>query len=354
MRIAIDARAYFQRTGIARYTRGLVHALVAANPQHEFLFLISDHHRPSDVPTRDRRVTVQVSSAPWLSGRQERARLGREVRAWRADRFHSIFPPLVVDGVPSIVTVFDLTPFSHPHLHQPEVVRAFRTAMPRALAGAAGVVAISQATADAVRRRFPAVASRVRVAGVGLPDHLDAPSRDGRRSGVLYVGTIEPRKNVPVIVEAARRLRARGCRTPVTIVGKQGWGGFDVASAIAGVPGIRYHGYVDDRRLRTLYRRAAVFLYPSAAEGFGLPVLEAMSQGALPLVSPDAALGEVVGDASLVVDPLDPDSVADAVLRWSRPTPARAARTARLMRRARRHTWQRAAQAVTRAYRELR
>jgi glycosyltransferase involved in cell wall biosynthesis len=353
LRIAIDARAYFQRTGIARYTRGIVHALIDARPRDEFLLLISDRHIPSDVPIRSDRVEIRVSSAPWLSGRLERARIGREVRAWGADRFHSIFPPLVVEDVPSVVTVFDLTPLSHPALHQPDVVRAFRAAMPRALAGASGIVAISHATAEAVRRRFPSVAPRVRVVGVGLPAELDAPAPAGRRAGVLYVGTIEPRKNVPVIIEAARRLRGRGCRTPVTIVGKQGWGDFDVASAIADVPGVHYYGYVDDRRLRTLYRRAAVFLYPSAVEGFGLPVLEAMSQGALPLISPDPALGEVVRDAALVVDPGDPASVADAIVRWSRPTPARSARTARLMRRARRHTWQSAGHAVSRLHREL-
>lgn len=353
MRIAIDARAYFQRTGIARYTRGLVHALVAANPRDEFLLLISDHHEPSDVPLSLPRLTIQVSAAAWLSGRQERTRIGREVRAWGADRFHSIFPPMVVEGVPSVVTVFDLTPLSHPALHQPAVVRAFRSAMPRALAGAAGVVAISQATAAAIARRYPEAASRVRVAGVGLPAHLVPPPRATRRRGVLYVGTIEPRKNVPVLIEAARQLRARGCRTPVTIVGKQGWGGFDVASAIAGLPGVRYYGYVDDRRLRTLYRRAAVFVYPSEVEGFGLPVLEAMAQGALPLVSRDPALREVVRDGSLVIDPGDPGAVADAIERWSRPSPGRVVRTARLMRQARRHTWQRAARAVSRLYREV-
>lgn len=353
MRIAIDARAYFQRTGIARYTRGLVHALIEASPGDEFLLLISDHHQPADVPIKDARVEIRVSAARWLAGRVERSRIGREVRAWGADRFHSIFPPMAVAGVPSVVTVFDLTPLSHPTLHQPAVVRAFRAAMPRALAGAAGVVAISEATAAEVRRRYPDVASRVRVVGVGLPAHLEAMPPPNRRRGVLYVGTIEPRKNVPIIIAAARQLRARGCRTPVTIVGKQGWGGFDIASAVEGVSGVRYQGYVDDRRLRALYRGAAVFLYPSAVEGFGLPVLEAMSQGALPLISPDPALREVVRDAALVVDPADPASVARAIERWSAPTPGREARTSRLMRRARRHTWTRAGRAVARMHRSL-
>lgn len=354
MRIAIDARAFFQRTGIARYTRGLVEALVSARPRDEFLLLISDRHQPDDIPFRDDRVQVQVSRAGWLEGRTERAQVGREVRGWRADVCHSIFPPLVVRDVPSLVTVFDLTPLSHPHFHQPAVVTAFRAAMPQAVARASCVVAISDATADETRRRFPAAASRTRVAGVGLPEaFLEPLPASGRRAGVLFVGTIEPRKNVPLVVETARRLRARGYRGPVTIVGKPGWGTFDVTQAIAGISDVRYHGYVDDRVLRTLYRRAAVFLYPSAVEGFGLPVLEAMSQGALPLISSDAALREVVRDPALVVDVNDPDAVADSILRWSADRAAREARTERLVRRARRYTWERAARQVVRLYTEI-
>lgn len=354
MHIAIDARAWFQRTGIARYTRGLVQAVIEAHPTDRFLLLISDHHTPADLPFRNGRVDVQVSRASWLGGRAEQEQIGREVRNWGADLFHSIFPPMTVARVPSVVTVFDLTPLSHPHLHQPGVVTAFRAAMPAALAQASGVVAISRATARGLVARFPSVAARTRVVGVGLPPQLTVGSRAARRRGVLYVGTIEPRKNVPLVVEVARELRRRSCTTPVTIVGKQGWGDFDVATAISDVPGVQYHGYVDERRLRALYRRAAVFLYPSAVEGFGLPVLEAMSQGALPLVSEDPALREVVGDHALVIDTGDAASVADAVVRWEAATSARQAKTAGLMKRARRHTWPRAARGIARIYRELR
>lgn len=354
MRIAIDARAYFQRTGIARYTRGLVQAVVESNPGHQFLVLISDRHVPADIPFGSERVEVRVSRAPWLGGEDEREQIGREVRGWGADVFHSIFPPLVVRGVPSLVTVFDLTPISHPHVHQPAVVAAFRAAMPPALAGAAGVVAISHATAEQIGARFPQVTGRTHVAGVGLPELLlDSAPPSARRAGVLFVGTIEPRKNVPLVVETARRLRARGYRGPVTLVGKPGWGNFDLPASIAGLKGVRYLGYVDDRALRTLYRRAAVFLYPSTVEGFGLPVLEAMSQGVVPLISDDPALGEVVRDPALVIDITDPDAVADAVVRWSADSAARRVRSARLTRRAGRHTWQRVASQVTRLYREL-
>src|SRR5688572_7335655 len=96
MRIAIDARAYFQRTGIARYTRELVHAVIDASPRDEFLLLISDRHQPKEVPVRGGRVEVRVSKAAWLGGQAERQQIEREVRGWRADLFHSIFPPLAV------------------------------------------------------------------------------------------------------------------------------------------------------------------------------------------------------------------------------------------------------------------
>lgn len=355
MRIAIDTRAYFQRTGIARYTRGLVEALVDGNRRDDYLLLISDHHRAEDLPITAPRVEVQVSTAEWLGGRAERRRLAEEVHAWRADVFHSVFPPIAIPGIPSLITAFDLTPLSHPQFHQSVIRRTFRTAITQAVPQAASVLAISDATARQVEARFPDVALRTRVVGCGLsPWFLEPPPTANRRKGVLFVGTIEPRKNVPLVVETARRLALRGYRDPMTIVGKPGWGGYDVPSEIGALPRVRYLGYVTDEKLRALYRRAAIFLYPSAVEGFGLPVLEAMAQGALPLISPDPALQEVVRDRSLLIDSADPDKVADAVVRWSSDLEGRERKVERLARRARRTTWHRAARSVRRVYRELR
>jgi alpha-1,3-rhamnosyl/mannosyltransferase len=354
MRVAIDARAYFQRTGIARYTRGLVHALVDANPRARFLIFISDRHVPGDVPIAHPRVEIQVSRAPWLGGRTERDTVGRDVTAWGADVFHSIFPPLAVPGVPSVVTVFDLTPLTHPQLHQPVVIDAFKTRMPAALRDAAAIVTLSEATADQTRRRYRSASGRIHVAGVGLPTRfLDAPDGDRRRGGALFVGTIEPRKNVPLVIAAARRLHARGLHLPLTVVGKPGWGTFDVEAEIARLPNVRYRGYVSDADLRRLYRSAAVFVYPSRVEGFGLPVLEAMSQGALPLISPDPALREVVEDPALVVDWDDADQLAETMARWCADARSRTRKTVTLTRRARRHTWPRVARRVSAIYRSV-
>ena len=170
---------------------------------------------------------------------------------------------------------------------------------------------------------------------------------------MLYVGTIEPRKNVPLVVAAARRLHEGGHRIPLTIVGKPGWGGYDLEGDIATLPNVRYRGFVDDATLRRLYRETATFVYPSMVEGFGLPVVEAMQHGAVPIVSADAALREVVGDADLVLPKTTPQALADAVLRWSQPSAERARKRRALARRAGTFTWKRAASAVLDIYDEF-
>jgi len=123
MRIVFDARSYFMRTGIARYTRGLAHALAASPGRHEWLFLISDHHQPSEIALGSSAVEVRQSHAPWLGGAFEREALARESSEWSADIFHSVFPPHALATVRTITTVFDFSPLSHPDLHQ-EVVRS--------------------------------------------------------------------------------------------------------------------------------------------------------------------------------------------------------------------------------------
>jgi glycosyltransferase involved in cell wall biosynthesis len=344
MRIAVDARAFFMRTGIARYTRAMIAELAAKGVSHEWLLLISDRHEISDVPDFGAHVRVAVSSAPWLGGARERRQLAAEARAWRAEAFYSIFPPIAVDGLPSLVTIFDCIPWSHPHLLPPRVVRAFRAASKRALANADRVVAISNATAAQVERWFPAAAGKVSVAPCGLSRELEPAGleRDGGREGVLFVGTIEPRKNVPLIVRAARALP----QIPFTIVGKPGWGSYDLATDVKGLPNVTWLSRVEDEELRRLYRQAAVLVYPSVVEGFGLPVLEAIASGVLPIVSTASALVELVPDRELQVDPSQPFSLTRVIQRWVADGDARTRRVDALSTAVSAHTWAAAASTV--------
>jgi glycosyltransferase involved in cell wall biosynthesis len=354
MRIAFDARSYFMRTGIARYTRGLAAALASGADGHELLLLISDRHAPEEVALASPHVRVACSRAPWLGGADERRCLEREVRAWGADVFHAVFPPHALDAAPTVTTVFDLTPISHPELHVAPVIEAFREAWPRAVARASAFVTPSAATARCLRRSAPGAPQPVHVVPCGLSRPFDAapPLADAelrRRAGVIAVGTIEPRKNVDVVLAAARQLAAGGHAVPFTIAGKRGWGCEAFEADLAATPTARWLGYVTDGELLALYRTAALAVFPSTREGFGLPVLEAMAQGVVPIVSRDEALGELVGEPALIVD-AEPAAVAAAVRRWIEDEDGRIAVARRLAARARAFSWGAAAAACLAVY----
>jgi alpha-1,3-rhamnosyl/mannosyltransferase len=345
MRIAVDARSFFMRTGIARYTRAMLEELTR-HDDDEWLLLISNRHAASEVPLAGGHVHAEVSSAPWLGGARERRQLETEAAAWNADVFYSIFPPIALESVPSVITVFDCIAWSHPELLPRRVVRAFRAASARALPRARGIVAISEATAAQLRQRFPNCTRDLVVAPCGVSPELRLPvagvPSDSNRHGVLFVGTIEPRKNVPLVVQAARELPD----VPFTIVGKRGWGGYDLEGDIRDVPNATWLSQADDDELARAYASAAMFVYPSQVEGFGLPVLEALAHGALPIVSTDAALREIVADRELVVDTGSPGALPGAIRRWLSDPDARAQRVAALREQAARFTWANGARSV--------
>lgn len=338
MRIVFDARSYFMRTGIARYTRGLVQALAATPGAHEWLVLISDHHQPNELTFPGE---VRQSRAPWLGGKDERDVLAGEARDFRADCFHAVFPPHALPGVKTLTTVFDFSPLTRPEVHQAIVRAAFADAWATAERDAHAFVAVSGPTADHVLQRA-GDRRQVFVVSCGLSAPFDQfpasgiPARE--RSGVLYVGTIEPRKNVALLLEASRRLHDRNRRIPVTLIGKRGWGFDTFEQDLAATPDAIWLGFADDEMLLEHYRRAAIAACPSLLEGFGLPTLEAMAQGALPLIAPDPALIELVGQPDLAV-PLNVSDWADAIDRWAGAADAREAVTRETSERARKYIW---------------
>jgi glycosyltransferase involved in cell wall biosynthesis len=353
MRIAFDARSYFMRTGIARYTRGLLHALVEARPPHELLVLISNHHRPDELLLNAPDVDVRVSRAPWLAGRCEREVLEQEVHSWGADVYHAVFPPHALARVRTVTTVFDLSPLSHPTLHTPEVVSAFSEAWETAASLSRVFVAGSRATRDRVTERVGADRP-VFVAGGGVSPPFDvaAPGpQDGlKRFGVLFVGTVEPRKNIALLLEAMRGL-PDDVRGELTLVGKRGWGYEQFESDLARTPGARWLGYVTDEQLLQCCRSAAVVALPSRLEGIGLPLVEAMAQGALPLVSDDPALAELVDRPELRLAS-DARQWTAALAYWLGHPDDRAQLTHTTEALARTFTWERSARSVLRAFDE--
>jgi glycosyltransferase involved in cell wall biosynthesis len=221
-------------------------------------------------------------------------------------------------SIPSVPIVFDLVTFE-PAM-QPNRVSAVieRIALPPAVRRASGFLAISQATADALTRRFPAAAGRTTVALLGVTPAL-ADGLDGAEEAtlppsgfVLSVGTLEPRKNLPRLVAAYRELDGELRRAhPLVVVGALGWQTGETLEALRSLgDDCVMLGRVSDAALAELYRRCAVFCYPSLGEGFGLPVLEAMAAGAAVLTSNTSSLPEVGGEAVAYADPYDVQGIS--------------------------------------------
>jgi alpha-1,3-rhamnosyl/mannosyltransferase len=161
-----------------------------------------------------------------------------------------------------------------------------------------------------VARALGVPEDRIRVAHPAPKDAYrpEGPAADLGSPYVLTVATLEPRKNLQVLVEAHRRL---GGDLELAVVGAEGWG----PQPLLDGPGIRRLGYVADDELARLYRGAAVVAYPSRYEGFGIPVIEAMACGVPVVVSSHPSLDEAAGDAAIRADPEDPAAFATAIER---------------------------------------
>ena len=259
---------------------------------------------------------------------------------------------------PMVVTVHDLAFLDDPSQFTARGVRFFDRAIELARRDADLIVCPSEATAAACRRNgFPD--RRIRVVPWGI-DVRPAPAVDIERvrethrlpeTFVLWLGTIEPRKNLPRLLDAFTRLDRDDVE--LVIAGGEGWNDELAAIERRSPAGVRRIGFVPPADLAALYASAAVFCFPSRQEGFGLPVLEAMAQGTPVVTSAGTATAEVVGDAGLTVDPDDPSAIAGALASLL-DDPVRARRLgAEGKRRAETHfTWNRTASGLVDAYRE--
>jgi glycosyltransferase involved in cell wall biosynthesis len=260
-------------------------------------------------------------------------------------------------SVPLVATVHDLAPLHHPEHHPRHARSFFRRAFELARTEADVVCCPSKATLEDCAahgfdrgrlRHVPWGVEPVTVAD-GAVDDVRARFDLGERY-VLFVGTLEPRKNLPVVVEAFARIARPGLT--LAVAGAEGWNE-DLRALVGDRTDVRALGYVADDDLAALYAGAAVFCYPSLLEGFGLPVLEAMAQGAPVVTSAGTSTEELVDGIGAAVDPRDPAAVADA-LAAVLDDPAEAARRRQAgLERAARMTWSATAAAMMDAVREV-
>jgi glycosyltransferase involved in cell wall biosynthesis len=255
-------------------------------------------------------------------------------------------------SIPTVPIVFDLVTFE-PAMRPNRVSAVIeRIALPPAVRRASGFLAISQATADALAKRFPATAGRTTVALLGvtpaLSEDLDREELAGlpEPGFVLSVGTLEPRKNLPRLVAAYRGLDGDLRRAhPLVVVGALGWQTGETLEALRSLgDDCVMLGRVSDAALAELYRRCAVFCYPSLGEGFGLPVLEAMAAGGAVLTSNTSSLPEVGGEAVAYADPNDVQDISEQLESLLRSPDRRAQLSALGRERAEEFSWERFAE----------
>lgn len=375
MRVSLDVTAVpATPAGAGRYTVELAAAIAArGDPELVIVARRRDGPRWRALEGAHSDVVCAAPSARPLRLAWEQLVLPALLRRTRPDVHHG--PHYTMPGrspIPVVVTVHDCTFFDHPEWHERSKVLLFRRAIALAARRAAAVICVSETTA-----RHLAALCTVTVPVVVAPHGVDharfvpvapAPGTDERtlralgldagRPTVVFVGTVEPRKDVASLVRAFAQVADEEPDAVLVIAGRRGWGTAPVEAALAEAQRFRdrmlWTGYVHDDAVPALLRTAAVVAYPSLAEGYGLPALEALACGAPLVTTAGTAMAEMAGEAATLVAPGDVDALAGAllgVLRAGRTDPAVAERRRLGLAVAAERTWEASAQRHVEAYR---
>jgi len=334
MRVAINGQlctdsSCYRNAGISQYIRQVVTAMSQLPDVPDMHLFVSGSLEGLFTEKIALHRTLRATAHPLIRIVWEQCVLPQLIVRLRFDVFHSpayVLP--VVCPCRSVVTVLDAAFIRHPETF-PRLHRKYLTYFTgKAVRKADAVIVISESTRRDVVEIFGALPEKVVTIFPGVSE-IFKPASDTethkvrrryglRDSTVLYLGTIEPRKNVTTLVAAfAEVRRALGGNCELVIAGAKGWGCEGMGRLVDDLgiaDAVRFIGYVPGDLLPALYSAASVFVYPSLYEGFGLPPLEAMACGTPVITSNTSSLPEVVGDAGIMVDPRDTDALAEAIV----------------------------------------
>ncbi len=316
-----------QFSGVVRYTNELIRALAPQLPGNLTVFLTQARDGLDDLALSRIRAPFatpnEYARALW-----EQALVPHAVARLQPDVYHSPNYILPVGlRCPTVVTVHDLA-FMDRSVHRLRSHLYLRLLTTLALRRATRIICVSRFTRDRLVERFPGTRDRVRVVSEGVgpeftPQHGDVVENFRRRYGVndpyvLFVGMIEPRKNLVRLIDGfAQAVERAGTGHRLLIAGGQGWKNADVRAAYESSPvrdRIHFLGYLPEEDLPAAYSGADVFAYPSFYEGFGLPPIEAMACGTAVLTSAVASLPEVVADAAVTIDPRNQEQITSSLV----------------------------------------
>lgn len=351
MRIGIDVTLVRpdRLTGVERYALSMTAALARQAPGEIVLF------RRHDAPTALQSLPVEQHAAPFRYRFSiEQGWLPLVASRAGVDLLHMLaFPtPLLWRGR-ALITVHDATPWLHRDTISPGMRYYYGPLYKQALRRASGIITVSEASRADLVVTLGLAPERIRVTHNGVDRcFFEAAAPPGPREPyLLAVGTLEPRKNIPVLLDAFRELRAEGRDLQLVLVGRQGWADSLPLGDLAAY--VRLTGSIPDAELAELYAGAACFAQPSLYEGFGLCLAEAMAAGAPAVASDIPALREVGGDCVRYAPPRSAQAFADAIRQALDRREETHALVQRARERARLLSWETCAADTLQVYRKL-
>lgn len=355
----LSGQKSYRAAGIHRHILGLLSHLPDADPRFEYTVFTGETAPVPDRPVRVERTSLATERAP---SRIVWEQIVQPAAAGQCDLLHALaYVSPILSGKPAVVTVHDLS-----FLRNPERFRFANRNYLRIFTGlsvkrARRVIAVSRHTKQDVMTVYGVPAGKIDVVYSGLDSQFKRPPpravEEFRAAHglpdkfILYLGTIEPRKNLSILIRAYAKVRPAGVK--LVCAGGRGWmyqDVFQTAEELRLSREVIFPGFLPDDDLPLWYSAANVFVYPPAYEGFGLPVIEAMACGTPTITTDSSSLPEAAGDAALLVPPDDITALADSLARLLGDRSLQSDLAARGPAQAARFTWAEAARRTACVY----
>jgi glycosyltransferase involved in cell wall biosynthesis len=367
LRIAIDARKIHD-FGIGTYIRNLLRHLARLDSSTEYVLLCQERDCPIAPALGPNFRAVPDNSPPYSL--REQLSLPWALRRERADLFHAphyVLPPL--SGRASVVTIHDCIHLMFPQYLPNRMALGYaRGSLWMATRRSDRILTVSETSKRDILRFFDVDPGKITVIYNGIDERFSREPAEEEivrvreryqleGDFVLYAGNVKPHKNLERLLDAFHLVRQHGFDdVRLVVIGDQVSKYAELRRAVHKYnlhKYVRFLGYMPDEMLAVLYRLATVFVFPSLYEGFGLPPLEAMASGTPVVTSNISSLPEVAGDAAILVDPYDPESIADGLMRVLGSAEVRSELRARGLQRAADFSWERSIQHIHRIYGEV-
>jgi glycosyltransferase involved in cell wall biosynthesis len=365
MKIGVDARPLsYDLTGIGMYLKHVLETLQEIDKKNHYYLLSNapihfslDNEKWAKIEGKSNRKLI---STIWTQSRVPVLSLKLNLDVFWGPR-HNL-PLLLPSKVKTVLTIHDVVHREHPNTMALRNLLIERMLMRWSLIKADVVIADSLSTARDIQRNYSMDSNKIRAIHLGVPELPNSKSMDRNRNHLLnktyflFVGTLDPRKNFRRILRAFELLKPQQYDVHLVLVGGEGWKNKTFWRSLNAHPlkeYIHYTGYVNRGQLSAYYKNALCLLFPSLYEGFGFPILEAMTSGTPVITSNISSMSEIAGDAALLVDPYNFADLADAMRKTLTNGQLRKALVNKGFERVQRFSWEQCAMEILEVFRSL-